>query len=129
MEVNFTNLRAKIESAGPRNLKALRSVNWLWKYDLVLNALVGAAIGVIFAHQFPIHQPYKSGAVLGALLLVILGIYKNLGSKSTVIRRIDETSARKLDVADELMKFDGLRKSGAITEAEYATQKRKLLDE
>jgi hypothetical protein len=97
----------------------------LVKYDIVKNALIGSAIGACASFVIPFMRPVK-GAIIGALILVAIGVYKNLSSKSSAITKEEEPSSSTKDVAEEILKYDNLRKSGAITEVEFQTQKAKL---
>ena len=96
------------------------------KYDLMRNALLGAVIGAGIAHFVPLLR-VTNGAFLGALILVAIGVYKNLSNKSPAITKNDELPENTKDVLDEMLKLDNLRKSGAITEAEFQALKNKLL--
>ena len=103
----------------------MKSGKDLVKYDIVKNALIGSVIGVCASFVIPFMRPVK-GAIFGALILVAIGVYKNLSNKSSAITKDEEPSSSTKDVAEEILKFDNLRKSGAITEEEFQTQKAKL---
>ena len=60
----------------------MTSSNELAKYDIVKNAVIGAIIGGLGSFFVPFLRPAK-GAFLGALILVAIGIYKNLSNKSS----------------------------------------------
>lgn len=91
--------------------------------DLAKDAATGAGIGAVVAIPVPIIGPL-AGAAIGAGL----GIYKNLtkpDKQPPII--IDKSSAPK-DIHAELVKLDDLRQKNIISEAEFAEQKKKILD-
>ncbi|WP_428505345.1 SHOCT domain-containing protein [Roseateles sp.] len=98
----------------------------LWQYDIVKNAISGAAIGAVASLFIPFLRPVK-GALLLALLFAGVGVYRNLGKQSSAINKEDGTQAVTKDVAEEIRKFAELRTSNAITEEEFQAQKKRLL--
>ncbi|MDH0381823.1 SHOCT domain-containing protein [Comamonas aquatica] len=98
------------------------------KYDIVKNAAIGAIIGACGSFVIPFMRPAK-GAFIGALALVLIGVYKNLSRKSSAITMDEDLPSPRVDIAEEIQKFDNLRKSGAISEEEFQTRKSKLLNQ
>jgi hypothetical protein len=103
----------------------MEKIEKLLKYDITRNAAIGALIGGLASGYIPFLGWFK-GAILGALILAAIGVYKNLSNKSSAITELD-IDVIDGDVAEKLAKFDALRKSGAITDEEYQIQKNKLL--
>jgi hypothetical protein len=65
-----------------------------------------------------------AGAAIGAGL----GVYKNLTKPNQPPPVIIDKSAVPKDVHAELVKLDELRQKNIISEAEFAAQKKKVLD-
>jgi hypothetical protein len=87
-----------------------------------------AGVALLFYNQLPgslaeySRDRWVTGiAGVGAAVFILLGVLE-LSKKSR-----GATPARAESTADELRKLDELRKSGAITEHEFAAQKAKLL--
>jgi hypothetical protein len=82
-----------------------------------------------FEYQFRLvdkNDPRASGAGLIKTPDVVI---ENRGqSPSVVVNPPPKESARSPDVYTELIKLDDLRKRGIITDAEFETQKKKLLE-
>lgn len=90
--------------------------------DMAKDAAAGAAVGAVVAVPVPVIGPL-AGAAVGAGV----GVYKNLTKgKPNVSEKRD--SGPLSDSHGELIKLDGLRKKGIITETEFEIQKRKILD-
>ena len=90
--------------------------------DLAKDAASGAAIGAVVAIPIPIIGP-MAGAAIGAGL----GVYKNFTKTGQTTPTVIDRVATK-DVHAELLKLDDLRKKSIISEVEFETQKKKLLD-
>ncbi len=99
----------------------------MWKYDIVKNAVIGAAIGAMATFIIPFMKPTK-GAFLGALVLVGIGIYKNLSNKSSAITMDDNSHSAAQNISEEIERYHKLHKDGALSESEFEEQKRKLLN-
>lgn len=108
------------------------------KSDMARDAAAGAAIGAAIAVPVPVIGP-MAGAVIGAGL----GIYKNIsrpGSGTTAepdnllasqpVTVIDVAATEKAvsDKYDELNKLHDLKVKGALTEREFAAEKKKILN-
>lgn len=98
----------------------------MWKYDIVKNAVIGAAIGAMASFVIPFMKLTK-GAFLGALVLVGIGIYKNLSKKSSAITMDDNSNPATQNISEEIERFHKLHKDGALSASEFEEQKRKLL--
>lgn len=90
--------------------------------DMAKDAAAGAAVGAAVAVPVPVIGPL-AGAAIGAGV----GVYKNLTKKSssTTVSGNEETSP---DLHVALLKLDDLRQKGILTESEFETRKKKLLD-
>lgn len=108
------------------------------KSDMAKDAAAGAAIGAVIAVPVPIIGP-MAGAVIGAGL----GVYKNItrsgGGKATEPENlparqplpvIDVIATEKAvpDKFEELNKLHELKVKGALTDEEFAAEKKKILD-
>lgn len=106
------------------------------KTDMAKDAAAGAAIGAVVAVPVPVVGPI-AGAIVGAGL----GVYKNVrqvpksGSPSAPPRLpaapVIEAESREvphLDKYEELTKLHDLKVKGILTEEEFATEKKKVLD-
>lgn len=106
------------------------------KSDMAKDAAAGAAIGAVIAVPVPIIGPI-AGAVVGAGL----GVYKNIthGNRSvedsgvlmqsepkTITNDIGTAPAE--DKFEKLTKLHDLMVKGVLTEEEFASEKKKLLD-
>lgn len=105
------------------------------KSDMVKDAAAGAAIGAVVAVPVPLVGPI-AGAVIGAGL----GVFKNIG-RSGVSQPLNLTHQphdptvidvigveRSTDKYEELNKLHELKVKGALTEEEFAAEKKKILD-
>lgn len=90
--------------------------------DLAKDAASGAAIGAVVAIPVPVIGP-MAGAAIGAGL----GVYKNFTKTGHPTPTVIDRMATK-DVHAELLKLDDLRQKNIISEVEFETQKKKLLD-
>ena len=97
------------------------------QYDIFKNAVVGAVIGLCASLLIPFMRPVK-GAFAGALILVAIGVYKNLCNNSTAISKTETDSGLSANSSDELIRLDNLRKSGVITEEEFQAKKTQILN-
>lgn len=97
------------------------------QYDIFKNAVVGAVIGLCASFFIPFMRPVK-GAFAGALILVAIGVYKNLCNNSTAISKTETDSGLSAKSSDELIRLDNLRKSGVITEEEFQAKKTQILN-
>lgn len=88
--------------------------------DLAKDAASGAAVGAVVAVPIPLVGP-AFGAVIGAGL----GVYKNI-TKSGALTHAKQTVPT--DIHLEIMKLADLREKNLITEIEFETQKRKILN-
>lgn len=100
--------------AGRLGKEALRS-------DMAKDAAAGAAVGAVVAIPVPVIGPL-AGAAIGAGV----GVYKNLTKKPSSTGALDNHGVSP-DMHAELLKLDDLRQKGIFTEAEFETQKKKLL--
>lgn len=101
--------------AGRLGKEALRS-------DMAKDAAAGAAVGAVVAVPVPVIGPI-AGAAIGAGV----GVYKNLTKKPSSTPA-QGNSGMPPDSHAELLKLDDLRQKGILTEAEFDTQKKRLLD-
>ena len=83
------------------------------------DAATGAAIGAVIAVPVPVIGP-----IVGAAVGAGLGVYKNLTSSGS---DVPAQIALPVDRHAELLKLDDLLKKGIISEAEFNTQKRRIL--
>lgn len=90
--------------------------------DMVKDAAAGAAVGAAIAIPIPVIGPL-AGAAIGAGF----GVYKNIIKKESGTHLVKEISQESKDIHAELLKYDDLRQKGIITEAEFESQKGKLL--
>lgn len=90
--------------------------------DLAKDAATGAAIGAVVAIPVPL-----IGSMAGAAIGAGLGVYKNFTKTSQPTPTAFDQVVTK-DVHAELLKLDDLRQKNIITEVEFETQKKKLLD-
>lgn len=108
------------------------------KTDMAKDAAAGAAIGAVIAVPVPVIGP-MAGAVIGAGL----GVYKNItrsggakpaDSEALPARQplpvIEMTATEKVgpDKFEEINKLHELKVKGALTDAEFAAEKKKILD-
>ena len=108
------------------------------KSDMAKDAAAGAAIGAVIAVPVPLIGP-MAGAVIGAGL----GVYKNImrPSERRAERPMHEpilqpppvidviaTDKAGLDKFEELNKLHELKVNGVLTEEEFASEKKKILD-
>ncbi len=100
----------------------------LWRYDLLRNALTGAVLGACFTYFVPFLS-YTRGTLLGALFVAAAGVVKNLTIGNSAFTRYSQQTGPKLDISEELLKFNNLREKGIITQAEFEERKRRLLNE
>ncbi len=91
-------------------------------------AIFGALLGAGFTHFIPFVQR-KNGAIFGALIFLAVWGYRRLVDKDQARGRMAPGDAYPATVADEIRRFDELRKSGAISDQEYEQAKRRLLSE
>lgn len=91
--------------------------------DLTKDAAAGAAVGAALTIPIPIIGPV-AGAVIGAGL----GVYKNLTQRGRAVNQLQDHSRTSVDIHAELIKLDDLRQKKLITDAEFETLKKKLLD-
>ncbi len=98
----------------------------MWNYDILKNAAIGAAIGALASFAIPFMRPTK-GAFLGALVLVAIGVYKNLDRKNSDITKDVEYSSGNINRSEEIERFHKLYKDGVISAAEFEEQKGKIL--
>lgn len=113
----WTKITAKSigDEVGRLGKEAMRS-------DLAKDAALGSAIGAVVAIPVPI-----IGSLAGAAIGAGLGVYKNLTKTGQPMPRVIDRVATK-DVHAELLKLDDLRQKKIISEVEFETQKKKLLD-
>lgn len=90
---------------------------------LAKDAASGAAIGAAVAIPVPVIGP-MAGAAIGAGL----GVYKNLTQKGQNTSFNENQQATK-DVHAELLKLDDLRQKNIISDVEFETQKKKILND
>ena len=108
------------------------------KTDMARDAAAGAAIGAVIAVPVPVIGP-MAGAVIGAGL----GVYKNItrpsGSKSAEpealpgkqlppVIEVTATGKAEPDKFEEIGKLHDLKAKGALTDEEFAAEKKKILD-
>jgi hypothetical protein len=105
------------------------------KTDMGKDAAMGAAIGAAVAVPVPLVGP-----VLGAIVGAGLGVYKNIWqapktgvdvSPPRLPVQIIEAESRELlplDKYEELNKLYELKVKGVLTDDEFATEKKKVLD-
>lgn len=89
--------------------------------DLAKDAASGAAIGAVVAVPVPVIGPV-AGAAIGAGV----GVYKNMTKKES--SPLSGKGESKVDIHAELLKLDDLRQKNIISEAEFESQKEKILD-
>ena len=106
-----------------------------WKSGMAKDAAAGAAIGAVIAVPVPIIGPI-AGAVVGAGL----GVYKNIVHGDTPqapseTQRPDDSKIIEMEITapatdrfEELNKLHELMVKGALTEEEFAVEKKKILD-
>lgn len=104
------------EEAGRLGKEALRS-------DLAKDAASHAAVGAAIAVPIPIIGPL-AGAAIGAGV----GLYRNLTKLTGSTTSATQLPAPSVDVHAELLKLQDLREKSVITEDEFSSQKRKLLN-
>lgn len=115
-------------SLGREGMFFMKNMREWTKYDIVKNAVIGAIFGACASFLIPFMRPTK-GAFIGALILVAVGVYKNLSRKSSAITTDEDFSYPERNIAEDIQKFDNLRKSGAISEEEFQAMKSKLLND
>ncbi len=108
------------------------------KSDMAKDAAAGAAIGAVIAVPVPLIGP-MAGAVIGAGL----GVYKNImrPNERRAERPVHEpilqpppvidviaTDKAGLDKFEELNKLHELKVNGVLTDEEFASEKKKILD-
>lgn len=105
------------------------------KSDLAKDAAAGAAIGALVAVPVPVIGPI-AGAVIGAGL----GVYKNImrGGSSTAPRPPQQpdnpllidvnTAPSSAEKFEDLNRLHELKVKGALTDEEFAAEKKKILD-
>jgi hypothetical protein len=103
--------------------EAMRLSKTAIRSDLVKDAASGAAVGAAVAVPLPLIGPI-AGGVIGAGL----GVYKNLTKKEQVVTSVIQDKKTPIDVHAELLKLDELRQKNIITEAEFESQKKRILD-
>ncbi|MFZ2909280.1 MAG: SHOCT domain-containing protein [Candidatus Desulfobacillus denitrificans] len=91
--------------------------------DLAKDAAAGAAVGAVVAVPLPVIGPL-AGAAIGAGV----GVYKNLNQKGQPAASTTRESSQTNDAHAELLKLDDLRQKGIISDAEFETEKKKILD-
>ena len=106
---------AAADEAAKISKEAMRS-------DMVKDAAAGAAVGAAIAIPVPVIGPLV-GAAIGAGL----GVYKNIIKKDSGTHQEKNAKNESKDIHAELIQFDDLRQKGIITEAEFETQKLRLL--
>ena len=110
------NTAATVADEGARlGKEAVRS-------DLAKDAAAGAAIGAVIAIPIPVIGPL-TGAVLGAAI----GVYRNFTRKGAPSLPTPDAPPRPSDLYANLLKLRELKEKGILSEAEFETQKRKLL--
>ena len=82
-----------------------------------------ALAGAVIAIPLPLFNP-KTGALIGAGI----GIFMWLTKKGNVPSPSAAQSKPQMDVYAELLKLNELRQKGAISDAEFEVQKKKILD-
>jgi len=102
--------------------EALKLGKHAMESDMVKDAAAGAAVGAVVAIPVPVIGPL-AGAAVGAGV----GVYKNLTKKESTGPRTNEQSRVPKDVYAELLKLDELKQKGIVTDAEFESQKEKLL--
>ena len=100
--------------AGRLGKEAIRS-------EMVRDAAAGAAVGAVVTIPIPFIGP-MIGVVIGAAL----GMYKNIIKSGQPVRDTAKVQP-PIDVHVELLKLDNLKRSGVLTEEEFATAKKKIL--
>ncbi len=90
--------------------------------------LFGALLGAGFTRFIPFVKPV-TGAIFGALILLAAWGYRRLLSNNQTSGGRARDDAYPATMAEEIRRFDELRKSGAISDQEYQEAKRKLLNE
>ena len=108
------------------------------KTDMAKDAAAGAAIGAVIAVPVPVIGP-MAGAVIGAGL----GVYKNItrsgGAKPAdsealparqplPVIEVSATEKAGPDKFEEINKLHELKVKGALTDEEFAAEKKKILD-
>lgn len=108
------------------------------KTDMARDAAAGAAIGALVAVPVPVIGP-MAGAVIGAGL----GVYKNITRPSTnrsaeppplltsqpvTVIGVVASEQTPADKYEELNKLHDLKVKGALTNKEFAAEKKKILD-
>ncbi|MBV5330016.1 MAG: SHOCT domain-containing protein [Chlorobium sp.] len=91
--------------------------------DLAKDAASGAVIGAVVSLPVPIIGP-MAGAAIGAGL----GVYKNFTKTNQPAPVIIDHVQFPKDVHAELIKLDDLRQKNIISEVEFETQKKKILN-
>lgn len=97
------------------------------KTELARDAAACAAVGAAVAVPIPLIGPV-GGAIVGAGLAVFRSFKKQeaRADERSLLAALGKT-ANPMGVSDELLKLAALREKGILTEAEYATQKSRLL--
>lgn len=90
--------------------------------EMAKDAAAGAAVGAVVAIPVPVIGPL-AGAAIGAGV----GVYKNMTKKPSSAGALGSSEISP-DVHAELLKLDDLRQKGILTEVEFDTQKKRLLD-
>ncbi|MCQ3925183.1 MAG: hypothetical protein DPW12_13530 [Rhodocyclaceae bacterium] len=68
------------------------------------------------------------GPLAGAAIGAGVGVYKNLNQKGQPAASTTRESSQTNDAHAELLKLDDLRQKGIISDAEFETEKKKILD-
>ncbi len=103
--------------------EAVRMGTGVVQSDIVQDAGKGALLGAVVAVPLPIIGP-----AIGASIGASVGVYKNLTKPDQSLNILPPSPESQVDFYAEMLKFEELKQKGIISEDEFLTLKKRLLD-